>query len=196
MMKRVAVFGNTGGGKSTLARRLAERTGLPLHPLDLIQFRPGGEAVPREDYLRAHAELMRQDAWVIDGYGCRETAWERFDKADTLVYLDLPLILHHWWVTKRLLTAPFVPPEGWPADSPLWRSTINCYKVIWLCHRHLTPKYRQLVVDMAAAKRVHHLRSPGQVTALLRSLERELSVRSQSQFCRQPENFGCKIEPK
>ena len=41
-MKRVAVFGNAGGGKSTLARRLAE---LPLYPLDLIQFRPGGGAL-------------------------------------------------------------------------------------------------------------------------------------------------------
>ncbi len=37
-MKRVAIFGNTGGGKSTLAKRLSEVTGLPLHPLDLIQF--------------------------------------------------------------------------------------------------------------------------------------------------------------
>ncbi len=44
-MKRVAVFGNAGGGKSTLARRLAELTGLPLHPLDVIQFRPGGGEV-------------------------------------------------------------------------------------------------------------------------------------------------------
>jgi adenylate kinase family enzyme len=48
-VKRVAIFGNAGAGKSTLARRLAELTGLPLHPLDLIAFRPGGGAVPHED---------------------------------------------------------------------------------------------------------------------------------------------------
>jgi len=29
-VKRVAVFGNTGGGKSTLAKRLAELTSIPL----------------------------------------------------------------------------------------------------------------------------------------------------------------------
>ena len=44
-MKRVAVFGNTGGGKSTLARTLAALTGLPLYPLDLVQWRVGGEAL-------------------------------------------------------------------------------------------------------------------------------------------------------
>ena len=40
-MNRVAVFGNAGGGKSTLSRRLAEITGLPLYVLDIIQFRDG-----------------------------------------------------------------------------------------------------------------------------------------------------------
>jgi adenylate kinase family enzyme len=64
-MKKVAIFGNTGGGKSTLARRLAELTRLPLYPLDLIQYRPGGGEVPRQDYLRAHADLLDKDEWII-----------------------------------------------------------------------------------------------------------------------------------
>lgn len=74
-MRQVAVFGNAGGCKSTLARRLAEVTGLPLYPLDRIQFRPGGGAVPREDYLKAHAELLRRDEWIIDGFGCVASTW-------------------------------------------------------------------------------------------------------------------------
>ena len=40
-MKRIAVFGNAGGGKSTLAKSLAAITGLPLFVLDTIQFRDG-----------------------------------------------------------------------------------------------------------------------------------------------------------
>jgi adenylate kinase family enzyme len=36
-MRKVAVFGNAGGDKSTLAKRLAEATGLSLYPLDAIQ---------------------------------------------------------------------------------------------------------------------------------------------------------------
>jgi adenylate kinase family enzyme len=39
-MKKVAVFGNTGGGKSTLARRLAELTQIPLYSLDMIRIEP------------------------------------------------------------------------------------------------------------------------------------------------------------
>jgi adenylate kinase family enzyme len=160
-------------GKSTLARRMAELTRLTLLPLDLIQFKPGGEAVSQEEFLRAHAELLQRDTWIIDGYGTLTTGWERFGVADTLVYIDLPLVTHFWFVTKRLLTAPFVAPEGWPENSPIWHSTVHCYKVIWSCHRQLTPRYRQFVADMAASKRVHHLKSLAEMAAFLDAIRRE-----------------------
>ena len=172
-MKRVAVFGNTGGGKSTLARRLAELTGLPLYALDLMQFRAGGGEVPDDEYLAAHADLLRHDAWIIDGYGTAATAWERFAVADTLVYVDLPLPIHYWWVTKRLIGGLYKNPEGWPDNSPLWSSTLNCYKVAWLCHRYTTPKYRRLVAEVAASKRVHHLKSRREIAAFVDAVRRE-----------------------
>ncbi|MGZ3409442.1 MAG: hypothetical protein ACXWKC_17635 [Xanthobacteraceae bacterium] len=172
-MKRVAVFGNAGGGKSTLARRLAEITDLPLHVIDLMQFRSGGDKIPHEEFLTAHAALLRQDKWIIDGYGSVALAWERFDVADTLVYVDLPLATHHWFVTKRLLKGLFADPEGWPENSPLWSSTMDSYKVLWLCHLRLTPKYRQLVADMTNSKRVHHLKSKSDVSTFLNAVRRE-----------------------
>jgi len=172
-MRKVAVFGNTGGGKSTLARRLAEVTGLPLYPLDRIEYKAGGGKVPHEEYLKIHTDLLRRDGWIIDGFGGVASAWERFSAADTLVYVDLPLFTHWRWVTKRLAKGVFVSPEGWPENSPLWSSTLSSYRVLWLCHRRLTPRYRQLVVDAAASKRVHHLKSPAEMRAFLRAVQRE-----------------------
>lgn len=166
-MRKVAVFGNAGGGKSTLARRLAAITRLPLYSLDAIKYKPGGGEVPHEDYLKVHADLLRRDEWIIDGFGCVPSAWERFAAADTLIYVDLPVFTHYRWVTKRLVKGLFVTPEGWPENSPMWRSTMNSYRVIWLCHRRLTPRYRQLVHDVADGKAVHHLRSPRAMKAFL-----------------------------
>ena len=57
-MKRVAVFGNAGGGKSTLARELAVVAGLPLAVIDELEYRAGGVKVPREEYLQAYAKLL------------------------------------------------------------------------------------------------------------------------------------------
>ena len=172
-VKKVAVFGNTGGGKSTLARRLSELTHIPLYPLDLIQYRAGGAEVPHDEFARAHAELLQRDAWIIDGYGSLGSTWERFSHADTLVYVDLPLPRHALWVTKRLFTGLLATPEGWPDGSPLIRSTINSYGVLWRCHRHLTPKYRAFVAAARPPKRVHHLRSVADMTAFLDEIGRD-----------------------
>ena len=172
-MRKVAIFGNTGGGKSTLAGKLAELTNLPLYPLDMIQYRAGDGEVPHDEHLMAHAELLRHDAWIIDGYGCRKSAWERFACADTLVYVELPLLTHFRWVTKRLLKGIFVTPEGWPDGSPILGSTISSYRVLWTCHRHLTPKYRELVSEARHRKRVYHARSSAEIRAFLATAKGE-----------------------
>ncbi len=177
-MKKVAVFGNAASGKSTLARRVAVLTRLPLYPLDTIQYRRGGGKIPHEEYLKAHAELLTRDQWIIDGFGCVRSAWERFAAADTLIYIDLPLFTHYRWVTKRLVKGFFVKPEGWPENSPIWSSTLDSYRVVGLCHRHLTPRYRQLVADAASTKQVHHLKSPAEMRTLLKAIEQEYRTRT------------------
>lgn len=166
-MKRVAIFGNAGGGKSTLARQLADKTGLPLYPLDKIKYRPGGEEVPHEEYLAEHAQILKRDQWIIDGFGCVPSAWERFAAADTLIHIDLPLVTHGFWVTKRMLKGVFVTPEGWPENSPIIKGSINSYKVLWLCHQKLTPAYRKLVKESSALKEVHRLTSAKQIQQFL-----------------------------
>ena len=144
--------------------------------IDKLQFRDGGDAVSHDDYLKAHAELMQRDEWIIDGFGSVATASERFARADTLVYIDLPLATHYWWVTKRLAKGLFVAPDGWPANSPLWSSSLQSYKVIGRCHRGLTPKYRQYIAEAATSKRIHHLQSRADITAFLEAVRREFAV--------------------
>lgn len=169
-MKKVAVFGNAGGGKSTLSKKISEITGIPLHVLDKIQYQPGGVAVPSEEYQRIHEHILATDHWIIDGFGCPETLWLRLDAADSLVFVDLPLSRHFWWVTKRMLTGSFNPPVGWPENSPIWKSSMTSYRVLWLCHQFLTPKYRQYIENAKTTKDVYHLRSPQEITDFLTSI--------------------------
>ncbi len=179
-MKKVAVFGNAGGGKSTLSRRLAEITGLPLYVLDILQFRDGvyrpdekdGGKLSDLEYARIHREILGRDEWIIDGYGSLSTVWERLSAADTLVYIDLPVMAHYWGVTKRFATGLLRNPRGWPENSPIWESTLDSYRVIWLCHRGLTPKYRQRIAEAASSKQVHHLTSRAAMKAFVRAAAR------------------------
>jgi adenylate kinase family enzyme len=70
---KVLVFGNSGSGKSTDARALAAREGIPHLDLDAIVWEPGKIAVQRspesvEDSLRSFIDL--HPAWIIEGcYG-------------------------------------------------------------------------------------------------------------------------------
>jgi hypothetical protein len=90
-----------------------------------MQFHDSGGVVPHEEYLKRHRRLLAKETWIIDGYGDTATVWERCGVADTLVYVDLPLPLHYWRVTKRLIKGLLADPEGWPKDSPLWSSTMS-----------------------------------------------------------------------
>jgi adenylate kinase family enzyme len=174
-MKRVAIFGNAGGGKSTLARELAAITGLPLYVIDKIKFRPGGAEVPHEEYIQFHSTLVARDEWIIDGFESVTLAWERFEAADTLIHVDLPLALHAFWVTKRLVKGVFVNPAGWPEASPIISSSIQSYRVLWPCHTRLTPKYRTYVSEVAQRKRGYQLCSRQQIRQFLEAIKIEVA---------------------
>ncbi len=171
-MKRVAIFGNAGGGKSTLARELATITGLPLYVIDMVKFRPGGSEVPHEEYLQLQSALVSREKWIIDGFESIKFAWERFEAADTLVLVDLPLAMHALWVTKRLVKGLFVDSPGWPKGSPVISSSIQSYRVLWPCHTRLTPRYRSYV-SQVANKRVFHLCSRQELGSFLQGMKDE-----------------------
>jgi len=76
-------------------------------------------------------------------------------------------------VTKRLFKGFFATPEGWPEGSPMISSAISSYRVLWLCHRYLTPKYRELVSAARQHKRVYHLRSAAEIAAFLNEVRPE-----------------------
>lgn len=103
-MRRVAIIGSPGSGKSTLARRLRDLSGLPLHYLDMLWHLPDGDHVTCAAFDAAHAELVSQERWIIDGTYLR-TLPERIERADLVVLLDLPLETCLEGVRARIGTA-------------------------------------------------------------------------------------------
>ena len=99
-MKRVLLIGSGGAGKSTVARRLAARTGLPLIHLDALYWRAGWVETPKAEWAETVARLVQAPAWIMDGnYG--GTLAARLAACDTVVLLDLPPWRCLWRVLAR-----------------------------------------------------------------------------------------------
>ena len=88
-MKKVLILGCPGAGKSTFARKLRDKTGLPLYYLDMIWHKPDRTTITKQEFDAKLSEIIKQEEWIIDGnYG--RTLEMRFEECDTVFFLDLP----------------------------------------------------------------------------------------------------------
>lgn len=90
MAKKIIVIGSPGAGKSTFARKLRDKTGLPLYCLDMIWHKPDKTNVTVEEFDARLSEILDKDEWIIDGNYSR-TLEMRMQKCDTIFLLDFPL---------------------------------------------------------------------------------------------------------
>ena len=102
-MKRVVIIGCGGAGKSTLARKLGEKTGLPVVHLDKLFWRPGWQSVSQEEFDILHRQALAENAWIMDG-NFNRTMPERVARCDTIIYLDFSRMACLMGVVKRIWT--------------------------------------------------------------------------------------------
>ena len=169
-MKKIAIFGKPGGGKSTLASKFAAETGINLYALDLIEYKENGEKISHEDFSKQHADLIANDCWIIEGLGPIESFWLRIDAADTLIYVDLPYVVHYWWVAKRLLKSLFKRPEGWPEGSSVFKGTLASLKYLRLSPNFWNEKLLTKIHSHGNGKMICHITSVQELNAFLRQV--------------------------
>lgn len=167
-MRRIAIIGSGGAGKSVLARQLGDRLGLPVIHLDVLFWGPGWVDTPVEVWRARQGELVAGDAWIIDGnHG--QTMEVRLAAADTVVFLDLPRWLCLWRVVRRSLAyrGRVRLDRAAGCEERLDRAFLRW---VWTYPKTGRPQALAAIAAHAGQARVLHLTSRGQIRAFLASV--------------------------
>jgi adenylate kinase family enzyme len=89
-MKKIIVIGCPGSGKSTFARALHEKTGIPLHHLDMMYWNANKTTVEKSIFLERVSNVLQKDHWILDG-NYSGTMEMRMAACDTVFFLDYPV---------------------------------------------------------------------------------------------------------
>lgn len=175
-LRRIAVVGTSGSGKTTMARRLAEGLGVPHIELDALHWGPGWMPRSVEEFRQRTAEALASEAWTTDGnYSqVRDLVWSR---ADTVVWLDLPLPVVLWRVILRTILRVARREELWGGNRENVRNSFFSRDsiILWALktYRRRRREYPLLLSRPEYGHlRVVHLRSPRQARRWLREVSR------------------------
>ena len=154
-MKRVVILGRGGAGKSTLARRLGELTGLGVIELDKIFWQPGLVPTGRDQWVAVQQKLVREEHWIMDGdLGPYDATEVRLQAADTIIFLDFSLVRCAWRALRRSRER-----------ADFWR---------WLLayRRKSRPILMDAIARHAPNAKLHVLRDPKEVRRFLADVTR------------------------
>jgi adenylate kinase family enzyme len=174
-LKRVAVVGATGSGKTRLAGSLAKRLALPHVELDALFWEPGWRPAPRDVFRERVAAALAVPGWVTDGnyHLVRDLIWSQ---ATTLVWLDYPLPFVLWRLAWRTLHQAITGEALWNGNRDRLRTHLLSRNSIFLWALKSHPRHRReypvlLQRPEYAHLAVVHLRSPRETEQWLTSLD-------------------------
>jgi adenylate kinase family enzyme len=174
-VRRVAVIGASCTGKTTTSRDLARRLGVPHIELDALHHDPDWQEAPA-DVLQARvgaALAAAPEGWVVDGNYHGKLGTSVVERADTVVFLDLP---HHVALRRvlwRTLSRAVTRKELWNGNRETFRNTFSRDSIVWWVvrhHRSHRPKWDSRLAPLEHLE-VVRLRSPREVRAWLQSIQ-------------------------
>jgi len=164
-VNRIAIIGCSGGGKSTLARRLTERLGLPIVHLDVLYWGPNWTTGDYAAFRVSLAEAVGGEQWISDG-NFPDSADLHLARADLIVWVDQPRLLCLWRVVWRVIVTggrrrPDLP-EGCPETFDPW-----LWGYVWRWDRETRPAMEAAIARHARATPLIRLSSDARIKAWL-----------------------------
>jgi excisionase family DNA binding protein len=175
-MQRIVVIGTSGAGKTTLAREIARRKGVPHVEIDAFQWQPNWTAATRDELRAAMAAAVAPNAWVVDGnyLNVRDVVWPR---ADTIVWLDYSFLVVFGRVLRRTMHRVLFRDELWNGNYEKWSFLFTRDSILWWVITTHGRRRREIPEALAQSEfshlRVVRFRSPRQANEWLKGISDE-----------------------
>jgi adenylate kinase family enzyme len=139
-VRRIAIIGPAGSGKSRLARELSAAIGVRVVYLDRLFWKPGWVETPPVEWEAIQQRELTVDAWIADGLQeGTEHLW--LDAAEVIVFLDASPMSCVWRVARRRLDSEPGPES--PVDclaAPIYRAVPKFLGYLWRYRRTTRPE--------------------------------------------------------
>ena len=167
-MERILIIGCPGAGKTTLARQLGEKLGLPVVHLDSIFWSPGNwEHLDQKAFDAALLAELEKSQWIIEGNYDR-TLPLRLSYCDDVIWLDYSRgVCMRRWLKRMITNWNYVRPDM--APGCLERFEWDFAKFIWTFNQEHRNKYEHLFAA-CPDKKLYRFRSPRQLKKFLKTL--------------------------
>ena len=102
MYKRILVFGGTGSGKTTLARKLSRSLKIPCYSTDQMVYKKLGRVkYPEKERIEKLKQTAKKTKWIIEGVQGDDWLIPAVKRADFIIILDFRKLTLFKRVIKR-----------------------------------------------------------------------------------------------
>jgi adenylate kinase family enzyme len=167
---RIFIVGGAGSGKSTFARVLAKKAGLPLHHMDQLFWKPGWKTsdVIKKVFDRRIKQIAWQKKWILEG-AYKRSLPTVLKRAEAVVYLDTSpwvcaIRVIKRWVSHFVFRSPRPDlPEGCTEQVDL-----GFVREAFEWRKRQMPEILALVGEFGDRKRLHLIRNAREADRFLR----------------------------
>ena len=99
-MRKVAIIGSPGAGKTTLAKNMNRILKIKIYHLDRLLWKTRWQSIDRPTRIDTMESVIRENQWIIEGMYI-DSSVPRLNEADTIIFLDTPIIVCLWRVIWR-----------------------------------------------------------------------------------------------
>lgn len=192
-MKKIAITGSQGSGKTTLACHLRSILNLDVLHLDSIFSKPEGNRTSESECKRIVENTLACESWIVEGDGdgsITELIYDRrFSAADMIIFLDFPPSISLWRAIEKYIGFKNKTRSSLPSgirEDMRKKGVMESLKGIWHYGQHQKPLVKEKINHYCAGKRIIILRSPVEVQQFLELIGRIQSLSN----LRLSENFN------